>query len=521
MSGTTAESVSPDAADPKPVLDQATRSFVRRTIAAGLVEIEDLKKVVVSLMAESDQFSPERLADGLVGAGILTKWQANKLLLGRSKGFYLGSYRLLRPIGKGGMGMVYLGEHHVMNRLMALKILPPEATDSPRRLERFKEEARACAQLDHPNIVRAYDFAEAGGRYYIVMEFVDGIDLHHAVNRDGVMSSADVIDLLRQATSGLEHAHARGIVHRDIKPANLLLRTDGVLKVSDLGLARVGLSELTTETNRRLMGTADFVAPEQAINSQQVDASADIYSLGCTAFYLLTGQPPFPASNLKQRLARHQTAEIPDVRKLRQDCPESLARLIQRMMSKRPSDRPKSTAELLGQLNRLGAGSQGKPDSTKHPIRPASDTDLDDVVYQATLEDTSLSSGGEIDLAVELGGDETDAGGFGELDFGELPSIVPQSPNTHDLSGATPYRGGVKAKQTKTGKADPKPKSTSDQASSQLLLLGVGLTLAVLSLIAVLAIGAYSLSKPLPSAAPTIKKTENADGQSVLIINQQ
>lgn len=520
MSGTTAESVSPDAADPKPVLDQATRSFVRRTIAAGLVEIDDLKKVVVSLMAEDDRFSPQRLADGLVGAGILTKWQANKLLLGRSKGFYLGSYRLLRPIGKGGMGMVYLGEHHVMKRLMALKILPPEATDSPRRLERFKEEARACAQLDHPNIVRAYDFAEAGGRYYIVMEFVDGIDLHHAVNRDGVMSSADVIDLLRQATSGLEHAHARGIVHRDIKPANLLLRTDGVLKVSDLGLARVGLAELTSEAHRRLMGTADFVAPEQAINSQQVDASADIYSLGCTAFYLLTGQPPFPASSVKQRLARHQTAEVPDVRSLREDCPESLARLIQRMMAKRPNDRPKSTTELLGQLNRLGAGSHGKPNAGKHPIRPASDTDLDDVVYQATLEDTSLSSGGEINLAVELADGESDVGGFGELDFGDLPSVVPQADQPHDPSNAMPYRGGVKAKQAAAAKPSSSSKPTGEQASGQLLLLGVGLTLAVLSLIAVLAIGAHSLSKPLPGPTPSIKKTENSDGQSVLIINR-
>ena len=182
------------------------------------------------------------------------------------------------------------------------------------------------------------------------MEFVDGIDLHHAVARDGVMSSAVVIDLLIQATCGLEHAHQRGIVHRDIKPANLLLRTDGVLKVSDLGLARVGLSELSSqmndEKNKRLMGTADFVAPEQAINSQNVDASADIYALGCTAFYLLSGRPPFAGKNVKQRLARHQTAEIPDVREFHKDCPQSLAVLIQRMMAKRPCDRPKSTFRL-------------------------------------------------------------------------------------------------------------------------------------------------------------------------------
>ncbi|MGI9471889.1 MAG: serine/threonine-protein kinase, partial [Rubripirellula sp.] len=368
-----------------PALDNATRSFVRRALAAGLVEIDDLKKVVVSLMSESHQFTPERLADGLVGASILTAWQANKLLAGKSNGFYLGSYRLLRPLGKGGMGVVYLGEHNVMKRLMALKILPPEATRDKRRIERFKAEARACAQLDHPNIVRAYDFAEAGSKLYIVMEYVDGIDLHLAVQRDGLMSIADVLDALTQSTHGLAHAHERGIVHRDIKPSNLLLRTDGVVKLSDLGLARIGVGESGEEEKRRLMGTADFISPEQALNSKTVDARADIYSLGCTTYYLLTGQAPF-AGTAAQRLAKHQTMPMPDVRLLREDCPDAFADLIARMAAKRPDDRPNSAVELLTQLKRMGAPVSDEP-RTRRVVAPAGDTVVDDATYQATLDD--------------------------------------------------------------------------------------------------------------------------------------
>ena len=500
------------AAAVKPVLDEATRSFVRRALSAGLVEMNDLKKVVVSLMEENDQFSPGRLAEGLIGAGILTKWQANKLLIGRSKGFYLGSYRLLRPIGKGGMGMVYLGEHHVMKRSMALKILPPESIDNPKRLARFKEEARACAQLDHPNIVRAYDFAEAGGRFYIVMEFVDGIDLHHAVVRDGVMSSAEVIDLLTQAASGLEHAHQRGIVHRDIKPANLLLRTDGVLKVSDLGLARVGLGELSDDANRRLMGTADFVAPEQAINSQNVDASADIYSLGCTAFYLLSGRTPFEGKNVKQRLARHQTAEIPDVREFRKDCPKSLAVLIGRMMAKRSCDRPKSTSDLLGQLKRLGAGKHARPEHVAHSIKPASDTDLDDVVYQATLEDTSLSADGEVDLASEI--DDDSGSNLDELDFGSLPSVQALTPDA-----ATPFRGNMHVPTANISKKRSS-ETTNQNNTNQTFLLGIGLTLASIALVTVIAMGIYTVLKSPPKETPRIKMTEPGKGKSPIVIYQ-
>lgn len=489
-----------------PVLDDATRSFVKRAMGANLVEIDDLKKVVVSLMADSVNFTPDRLAEGLVGAGILTQWQATKLLAGKGKGFYLGSYRLLRPLGKGGMGVVYLGEHHVMKRLMALKILPPEATADPRRIRRFQDEAKACAQLDHPNIVRAYDFAEASGKLYIVMEYVDGIDLHHAVARDGQMSVPEAIDALTQAASGLAHAHERGIIHRDIKPSNLMLRTDGVVKVSDLGLARMGWSD--DDGNRRLMGTADFVAPEQAINSQSVDARADIYSLGCSLYFLLTGQPPFDGASVPQKLAKHQTAPVPDVRSKRPDCPASVAELLMRLMAKRPEDRPKSAVALVAQLGRLSSvGGQ----STRHQLRnvaPASDTSVDDSLYQATIDDTSLSDDGEVEVATSPD----------DFDFGSLPAV--------DLTNAvssvgTPPPAAPLANRSSLGSPLGSPRAASvagPDAGRQQLLLGVGLTVAVLALVAVIGLGIMSAMKPLPDAAPKLKSMEDGKGGTVVFV---
>ncbi|MEO9591558.1 serine/threonine protein kinase, partial [Rhodopirellula bahusiensis] len=259
-----------------PILDEESRALVRRSIAAGVVTLDEIKTVVASLMTDDTKFTPKRLADGMQNAGLLTRWQSSKLLAGKSKGFFLGAYKLLRPLGKGGMGMVYLGEHNVMKRQMALKILNSDASRDERRIQRFQEEARASAQLDHPNIVRAYDFNQSNGKLYIVMEYIDGIDLHQVVARDGVMSIAAAVDAMYQATGGLSHAHERGIIHRDIKPSNLMLRSDGVVKVSDMGLARIGWSESSGESGkRRLTGTADFVAPEQALNSHSVDARAD------------------------------------------------------------------------------------------------------------------------------------------------------------------------------------------------------------------------------------------------------
>ncbi|OYP30392.1 protein kinase [Rhodopirellula sp. MGV] len=457
---------------------------MRRSMHAGLVELADIKKVVVSLMAEDMRFSPERLADGLVGANLLTPWQARKLLTGKAKGFHLGNYKLMRPLGKGGMGVVFLAKHSVMNRLMALKILPAEASKDARRIERFKEEARASAKLEHPNIVQAFDFSEADGKLYIVMEYIEGVDLHRAVVRDGVMSPAESLDAMIQSTDALAHAHQRGIVHRDIKPSNLLLRADGVIKVSDMGLARIGYSAGSSDSPNRLTGTADFIAPEQAIDSQTVDARADIYSLGCTWYFLLCGRPPFTGSNVAQRLAKHQTAPVPTVSAVRPDCPKAIAELIQKMMAKRPEDRPASAAELLPQLKRLrGTVAKGGDLSGRHI---SSRVATEDIPSPSSIDD----SGPLKDSSTSTMSDSLD------IDFGSLPpvdlSTLPQAP-VSPLSTSQQFKNpSARPAAAAAGKSAP---ATTSGDTSQSILLGVGLALSTLALLVVVGITFYQLTK--------------------------
>ncbi len=496
-----------------PRLDEESRTFVKRAIATGLVDIDQVKKVVASLMSQNSSFDPRAIAGGLVGSGALTTWQANKLLAGKNKGFYLGSYRLLRPLGKGGMGVVYLGEHHVMKRMMALKILPAESLSDPRRIQRFKEEARASAQLDHPNIVRAVDFTETEGRLFIVMEFVDGTDLQHAIARDGVMPIAMAVDVMVQAAQGLAHAHERGIIHRDIKPSNLMMRTDGLVKVSDMGLARIGWADAEgVDGKRMLMGTADFVAPEQAIDSRAVDARADLYSLGCTLFFLLTGRPPFTGASVAHRLAKHQTAPPPDIRRFRKDCPASLAELAMRMMAKRPEDRPKSAVDLVNQIKRLG-GMPSSPAAMSAPrrIAPAGDSAVDDSVYQATIDDSSLSSNGEVPVVVVVD----------DFDFSNLPDIPPITP-----AAAQTHRNTLKtlpshrmARQV-TQPAAAKPARSAAAGDRQQLLLGMGLAIAVLALLATVSMTAYTLAKPEKLEQPKIRSIEDDGSGQIIVVRQ-
>ncbi|MCC9599765.1 serine/threonine protein kinase [Stieleria sp. JC731] len=490
----------------EPVLDDATRDFVRRSMHAGLVELPDIKKVVVSLMAEDTRFSPERLADGLVGANLLTPWQARKLLTGKAKGFYLGNYKLMRPLGKGGMGVVFLAKHSVMNRLMALKILPSEASKDARRIERFKEEARASAKLEHPNIVQAYDFSEADGKLYIVMEYIEGVDLHRAVVRDGVMSPAESLDAMIQSTDALAHAHQRGIVHRDIKPSNMLLRADGVIKVSDMGLARIGYTNgSSNESPNRLTGTADFIAPEQAIDSQTVDARADIYSLGCTWYFLLCGRPPFTGNNVAQRLAKHQTAPVPSVNSLRSDCPKAISELIQKMMAKRAEDRPASAAELLVQLRRLrGTVANGGDLSDR---RISSRVASDESPSPSSIDDSGpLRDAGSSTVSESI---DIDFGSLPPVDLSALPQ-VPVSPLSTSQQFAVPANNG---------KSNPKHSSQNSNANgdSQNILLGVGLALSTLALLVVVGITFYQLTKEEKKERP-LKAMEN--GKEIVVFQE-
>jgi serine/threonine protein kinase len=298
--------------------------------------------------------APAALADQLVRDGLLTHFQAEQIMQGKWRRFTIGKYKVLERLGSGGMGSVYLCEHKFMRRRAAVKVLPAAKSNDPAALERFYREARAVAALDHPNIVRAYDIDQEENLHYLVMEFVDGASLQEIVKQTGSMDPIRAAHYIRQAALGLQHAHeAAGIVHRDIKPGNILVDRGGLVKVLDMGLARFFHDEddlLTKKYDENVLGTADYLAPEQALDSHSVDIRADIYSLGATFYFCLTGRTPFSEGTVAQKLIWHQTRQPKPIRTLRSDLPDALLAVIEKMMAKDPANRyqtPGAVAEAL------------------------------------------------------------------------------------------------------------------------------------------------------------------------------
>jgi WD40 repeat protein len=260
-------------------------------------------------------------------------------------------YRIVRLLGEGGMGSVYEAEHRVMQRAVALKVINSAFTSRPATVERFRREVRAAARLSHPNIVTTYDAEDAGSTLFLVMEYVEGVTLARLVKERGPLPIAEACDYVRQAAFGLQHAHERGMVHRDVKPDNLIRTPAGQVKVLDFGLAALrGESggELTEEN--AVMGTPDYMAPEQAEDARSADIRADAYSLGCTLFYLLTGKVPYPAATAMLKILAHREQPLPSIRQARPEVPPELARIVARLLAKKPAERYQTPAEVAAAL---------------------------------------------------------------------------------------------------------------------------------------------------------------------------
>lgn len=295
---------------------------------------------------------PAAVLEKMRDDGLLTPFQADQILKGRHKGFILGKYRLLDRIGMGGMGQVYLAEHMTMRRRVAVKVLPPNRSENPFARERFLREARAAALLEHPNLVRAHDLETDGDVTYLVMDYIDGTTLHDLIMRRGPQPVVRVAHFLKMVAQGLQAVHERLLVHRDIKPANLLMDRVGVVRLLDLGLVRSELDDdaLTRGEGAKVVGTADYLAPEQAVSSSKVDGRADLYALGCTAYFLLTGEPPFQAEKLSQKLIAHQVAEPKPLHQIRPEVPVEFSEVIMKLLAKKPEDRHQSAAEVIAKL---------------------------------------------------------------------------------------------------------------------------------------------------------------------------
>lgn len=329
-------------------------NFLQILERSGLVDRSRLSQTLADLerdVGASGANDSRVVSSHLARVGLITDWQRQCLLQGRHHGFFLGKYKLLDHLGTGGMSAVYLAEHAVMRRRVAVKVLPLNRVNDSSYLARFHREARAVASLDHPNIVRAFDVDQDGDVHYLVMEYVEGRDLRVLAERNGPLPYLQAADYIRQAADGLAHAHQSGLVHRDMKPANLLVDSKGTVKVLDLGLARFSDDDeneasLTKEFDEKMLGTVDYLAPEQALDSHLVDPRADIYSLGGTLYFALTGHPPFPTGTLAQRVVMHQTKDPTPIAQERPDVPPELAAICRKMMAKSPSHRYQTAAEV-------------------------------------------------------------------------------------------------------------------------------------------------------------------------------
>jgi len=329
--------------------------FIENLISSGLFSADELSAFQESLPPEKRPHDAQGLARELIRAKKLTKYQAETVYRGRTKGLVFGEYTILEQIGAGGMGQVFKARHRTMERVVALKKLPPKAMKAPEAVKRFHREVRTAAKLTHSNIVIAYDASEHAGIHYLVMEYVDGYDLADVVAQRGPLPVSQAVDCIVQAAKGLEYAHSEGVVHRDIKPANLLLDRKGTVKILDMGLARIFEGGQSDDPDRltdsgQVMGTCDYMAPEQAEDTHAADHRADIYSLGCTLYRLLTGHKPYVGETLIQILLAHREAPIPSILEKRPDVPAQLDAVFQKMMAKTPEGRSQSMTEVIAAL---------------------------------------------------------------------------------------------------------------------------------------------------------------------------
>lgn len=349
---------------------RAPRPFRETVIGSGLVTAIQLEAAEAQLRAEfaSDgggvAFPERRLADLLVAQGVLTPFQAEQMLVGRRK-LTLGQYKILDAIAQGGMGRVFRAEHVMMGREVAVKVLPREKS-TPETEAAFRREIRMLGRLDHDNLVRALDAGHDGKVYYLVTELIEGLDLRRQIQRYGAFDEVTAASVIAQAARGLAYAHEQGLVHRDVKPGNILVTPDGRVKVLDVGLAGSVMEEESTRLGR-VVGTIDYMAPEQIRAPDKVGPVADIYSLGCTLYYTLVGNVPFPGGTREEKARRHLSEPPPPIRRFAPQASAPFCAIVEAMMQKDPSLRPASASEVIEKLRPwIPTGSIPMP---RHPVK--------------------------------------------------------------------------------------------------------------------------------------------------------
>ena len=336
----------------------AIETFLSQLSESGILSDQ---KYRAAERKKSEHQDGEALAREMIKSGHLTKYQAEQILSGKGKNLCMGQYVLLEKLGAGGMGQVYKAYHPGMERMVAIKVILAKGSTDAETVKRFEREIKAAAKLAHPNIITVYDAGNAKGRHFMVMELVKGEDLSELISQKGRFSVRDTVDYITQAAKGLKFAHANGVIHRDIKPGNLILDSDGVLKIVDMGLAKIHSKE-NDETvsmltgNAAIMGTVDFMSPEQSLSTKNVDGRADIYSLGATLYYMLTGDVMYPGKTAMVKLMAHRKSLIPSLRISRPDVTENLDAIYTKMVAKDLDDRYQNMSELISDLELAANG---------------------------------------------------------------------------------------------------------------------------------------------------------------------
>jgi len=333
----------------------ALEIFLSQLSSSGIVP-EDKLKVVVSKKANFAD--GEALARDMIKLRLLTKYQAEQILGGKGKNLSMGKYQILEKIGAGGMGQVYKAFHKSTERIVAIKMILGKGKIDPDIAKRFEREVKAAAKLVHANIITVFDADQADGRIFMVMEYISGNDLGELLRKKGQLKVSEVVQYMLQAARGLKYAHDQGVIHRDIKPGNILVDSNGNVKIVDMGLAKLesknadeSISILTASAS--IMGTIDFMSPEQGFSSKNVDARTDIYSLGATLFFLLSRKVMYPGDSAFEKMLAHRESPIPSLQKIRTDIPPELQTVFTKMVAKKVEDRYSHMAEVILALSRL------------------------------------------------------------------------------------------------------------------------------------------------------------------------
>lgn len=339
-------------------------TFVGSILRSGLLGREQLE-AAVRATPEADRGEPDRLAQHLVKQGALTQFQAKKLLQGTTLGLRLGPYRVLTPIGRGGMGCVYLARDTREERHVAIKVLPPKkAREEERLLARFQREMAMSQRIGHPHLARTLEAGVWQGVYYIAMEYIPGHSLHRLVASKGPLDVPRAARIFSEVAAALEHAHSLGLIHRDLKPSNIMVTPRGHAKVLDLGLAIMLGEEGALEVvggRGYVVGSADFMAPEQSYDSTQVDARTDVYALGCSLYFALAGAPPFQGSTTKEKMQAHRHQEPPPLQWKNGTVPDDFAALVHQMLLKNPAQRLPSMGAVREALKPWGKLEEPQP----------------------------------------------------------------------------------------------------------------------------------------------------------------